>query len=183
MKPAAYLINTSRGPIVDERALVAALEGHKIAGAALDVYDQEPLPAGHPLLRLENVVLTLTSATSLLKTIAYFTATPSRMSEPSSPAIRSVSLSLRDHATSRDRLARARVRALRSVAIELASRSPRCFGGRVARRRLGSCRNRAPVLHSTKLRTLLDENTLAMSRNPHPLRETQTMRHPRDHSA
>jgi phosphoglycerate dehydrogenase-like enzyme len=43
---------------VDERALVAALEGHKIAGAALDVYDQEPLPAGHPLLRLENAVLT-----------------------------------------------------------------------------------------------------------------------------
>jgi phosphoglycerate dehydrogenase-like enzyme len=58
MKPAAYLINTSRGPIVDERALVAALEGHKIAGAALDVYDQEPLPADHPLRRLENVVLT-----------------------------------------------------------------------------------------------------------------------------
>ena len=58
MKPAAYLINTSRGPIVDERALVAALEDHKIAGAALDVYDQEPLPAGHPLRRLENVVLT-----------------------------------------------------------------------------------------------------------------------------
>src|SRR6266403_946734 len=58
MKPAAYLINTSRGPIVDERALVAALKGHKIAGAALDVYDQEPLPADHPLRRLENVVLT-----------------------------------------------------------------------------------------------------------------------------
>jgi phosphoglycerate dehydrogenase-like enzyme len=58
MKPAAYLINTSRGPIVDERALVAALEGHKIAGAALDVYDQEPLPVDHPLRRLENVVLT-----------------------------------------------------------------------------------------------------------------------------
>jgi phosphoglycerate dehydrogenase-like enzyme len=58
MKPSAYLINTSRGPIVDERALVAALEGHKIAGAALDVYDQEPLPANHPLRRLENAVLT-----------------------------------------------------------------------------------------------------------------------------
>jgi phosphoglycerate dehydrogenase-like enzyme len=58
MKPAAYLINTSRGPIVDERALVAALESHKIAGAALDVYDQEPLPADHPLRQLENVVLT-----------------------------------------------------------------------------------------------------------------------------
>ena len=58
MKPAAWLINTSRGPIVDERALVAALESRRIAGAALDVYDQEPLPADHPLRRLENVVLT-----------------------------------------------------------------------------------------------------------------------------
>jgi phosphoglycerate dehydrogenase-like enzyme len=58
MKPTAYLINTSRGPIVDERALLAALEGHKIAGAALDVFDQEPLPADHPLRRMENVVLT-----------------------------------------------------------------------------------------------------------------------------
>jgi phosphoglycerate dehydrogenase-like enzyme len=58
MKPTAYLINTSRGPIVDERALVAVLENRKIAGAALDVYDQEPLPAEHPLRRLDNVVLT-----------------------------------------------------------------------------------------------------------------------------
>jgi phosphoglycerate dehydrogenase-like enzyme len=58
MKPTAYLINTSRGPIVDEGALVVALEGHKIAGAALDVYDQEPLPADHPLRQLENAVLT-----------------------------------------------------------------------------------------------------------------------------
>jgi phosphoglycerate dehydrogenase-like enzyme len=58
MKPTAYLINTSRGPIVDERALVATLESGKIAGAALDVYDQEPLPADHVLRRLENVVLT-----------------------------------------------------------------------------------------------------------------------------
>jgi phosphoglycerate dehydrogenase-like enzyme len=58
MKPTAYLINTSRGPIVDERALIATLEGHKIAGAALDVFDQEPLPADHPLRRMENVVLT-----------------------------------------------------------------------------------------------------------------------------
>jgi phosphoglycerate dehydrogenase-like enzyme len=58
MKPTAYLINTSRGPIVDERALIAALEGHKIAGAAIDVFDQEPLPVDHALRRLENVVLT-----------------------------------------------------------------------------------------------------------------------------
>jgi phosphoglycerate dehydrogenase-like enzyme len=58
MKPTAYLINTSRGPIVSEKALIAALEGRKIAGAALDVYDQEPLPADHVLRRLDNVVLT-----------------------------------------------------------------------------------------------------------------------------
>jgi phosphoglycerate dehydrogenase-like enzyme len=58
MKPSAYLINTSRGPIVNEKALIAALESRKIAGAALDVYDQEPLPADHPLRRLDNVVLT-----------------------------------------------------------------------------------------------------------------------------
>ena len=58
MKSSAYLINTSRGPIVEERALIAALETGKIAGAALDVYDQEPLPADHTLRRLENVILT-----------------------------------------------------------------------------------------------------------------------------
>ncbi len=58
MKPTAYLINTSRGPIVNEKALIAALEGRKIAGAALDVYDQEPLPADHIFRRLDNVVLT-----------------------------------------------------------------------------------------------------------------------------
>jgi phosphoglycerate dehydrogenase-like enzyme len=58
MKTTAYLINTSRGPIVDERALVAVLKNRRIAGAALDVYDQEPLPADHPLRRLDNVVLT-----------------------------------------------------------------------------------------------------------------------------
>ena len=58
MKPTACLINTSRGPIVNEQALIAALESRKIAGAALDVYDQEPLPADHGLRRLDNVVLT-----------------------------------------------------------------------------------------------------------------------------
>ena len=58
MKPTAVLVNTSRGPIVDEAALVAALESGTIAGAALDVYDREPLPADHPLRRAPNTVLT-----------------------------------------------------------------------------------------------------------------------------
>jgi phosphoglycerate dehydrogenase-like enzyme len=58
MKPAAYLVNTSRGPIVDEAALLAALNDGTIAGAALDVYDIEPLPPGHPLRSAPNTVLT-----------------------------------------------------------------------------------------------------------------------------
>ena len=58
MKPTAYLINTSRGPIVDEAALIDALERRVIAGAGLDVYDVEPLPLDHPLRRLPNTVLT-----------------------------------------------------------------------------------------------------------------------------
>jgi phosphoglycerate dehydrogenase-like enzyme len=57
MKPTAALINTSRGPIVDEAALVAALRVGVIAAAGLDVYDREPLPAGHPLTMLPNAVL------------------------------------------------------------------------------------------------------------------------------
>src|SRR5690606_9702268 len=58
MKSTAYLVNTSRGPIVEEAALIQALEKHRISGAALDVFDHEPLPPGHPLLGLDNVVLT-----------------------------------------------------------------------------------------------------------------------------
>ncbi len=57
MKPTATLINTSRGPIVDERALIAALREGRIAAAGLDVYDHEPLPSDSELLTLPNAVL------------------------------------------------------------------------------------------------------------------------------
>jgi phosphoglycerate dehydrogenase-like enzyme len=58
MKPDAYLINTSRGPIVDEAALIDALRGRRIAGAGLDVYDREPPPADHPYRNMDNVTVT-----------------------------------------------------------------------------------------------------------------------------
>lgn len=58
MKPTALLVNTSRGPIVDESALIDALRSQRIAGAGLDVFDTEPLPAGHPLRTLGGVVAT-----------------------------------------------------------------------------------------------------------------------------
>jgi phosphoglycerate dehydrogenase-like enzyme len=57
MKRTAYLVNTARGPIVDEPALVRALQTRAIAGAGLDVFDEEPLPPEHPLKRLDNVLL------------------------------------------------------------------------------------------------------------------------------
>ncbi len=58
MKPSAYFINASRGPIVDQNALYRALRDHKIRGAALDVFETEPIPDDDPLLRLDNVILT-----------------------------------------------------------------------------------------------------------------------------
>jgi phosphoglycerate dehydrogenase-like enzyme len=58
MKRTAYLVNTSRGPLVDEQALMTALTERRIAGAGLDVFWKEPLPVDHPLRRLDNVVLT-----------------------------------------------------------------------------------------------------------------------------
>jgi phosphoglycerate dehydrogenase-like enzyme len=58
MKPTAYLINTSRGPLIDESSLIEILQHHKIAGAALDVFDTEPLPAGHPFRKMDNLLAT-----------------------------------------------------------------------------------------------------------------------------
>jgi D-3-phosphoglycerate dehydrogenase len=58
MKPTALLINTSRGPVVDEQALTRALAERWIAGAALDVWEEEPIPADHPLLAMDNVIAT-----------------------------------------------------------------------------------------------------------------------------
>jgi phosphoglycerate dehydrogenase-like enzyme len=58
MKPTAFLVNTSRGPIVDETALLEILQQKKIAGAAIDVFSVEPLPTDHPFRKLDNIVLT-----------------------------------------------------------------------------------------------------------------------------
>jgi phosphoglycerate dehydrogenase-like enzyme len=58
MKPTSRLINTSRGPIVDEPSLIKALRSHAIAGAAIDVFEEEPLPAQHPFRSMDNVLAT-----------------------------------------------------------------------------------------------------------------------------
>jgi len=62
MKPTAYFINTCRGPTVDEQALIAALQSSEIAGAGLDVFEQEPTPADNPLLNMDNVIVSPHSA-------------------------------------------------------------------------------------------------------------------------
>jgi phosphoglycerate dehydrogenase-like enzyme len=58
MGPTAWLINASRGPIVDEQALISVLKAKQIAGAAIDVFDIEPLPPSHPFRTLDNVLAT-----------------------------------------------------------------------------------------------------------------------------
>lgn len=57
MRPGAIVVNTSRGEVIDEAALLDALQGHRLGGAGLDVFSQEPLPVGHPLTQIDNVVL------------------------------------------------------------------------------------------------------------------------------
>jgi phosphoglycerate dehydrogenase-like enzyme len=58
MKPTAYLINTSRGPLINEHDLIQVLTDKRIAGAAIDVFETEPLPPGHPFRKLENIMAT-----------------------------------------------------------------------------------------------------------------------------
>ncbi len=64
MKPSAFFINAARGPLVDEPALLAALRNKQIAGAGLDVFEEEPLPKDSPLLKMKNVLLSPHNANS-----------------------------------------------------------------------------------------------------------------------
>ena len=75
MKPASWLINTSRGSIVDEGALIRALKSRTIAGVALDVFDAEPLPVDHPFRTLDNVLRRRISDMSRKISTGRFTAT------------------------------------------------------------------------------------------------------------
>ena len=70
MKPTAYLINTARAELINEEALCKALKAQRISGAAMDVFKDEPLPADHPLLALDNVTLTPHLASSTLECLA-----------------------------------------------------------------------------------------------------------------
>lgn len=58
MKPSAYLINMARGKVIDEEALLQQVKAHKIAGAVLDVFSEEPLPEDHPFWQMENIIIT-----------------------------------------------------------------------------------------------------------------------------
>jgi phosphoglycerate dehydrogenase-like enzyme len=94
MKPTAYLVNTSRGPLVDENALINALKSRSIAGAALDVFDVEPLSATHPFRSLDRLLVTphigfVTSETykifyrdTVENVVAWLNGTPVRVSAP-----------------------------------------------------------------------------------------------------
>ena len=99
MKPQAYLINTSRGPIVDEAALIAALRTGRIAGAGLDVYDLEPPPPDHPLRLAPNVtlsphlgyvtreMLSAFYADTIEAVVAWLDGTPIRIANPGAAAL------------------------------------------------------------------------------------------------
>jgi phosphoglycerate dehydrogenase-like enzyme len=71
MKPTAYLVNTSRGGVVDQAALVRALQENRIGGASLDVFEEEPLPAASPLRNLEQVTMTPHYAASSQDSMAH----------------------------------------------------------------------------------------------------------------